>query len=655
MEEFFYYKVLIPVPTCDILSYKSTNEFSVGDRVLVPVRSRQITGIIFEIIEKPNFECKEILHKYNDPKPLFSKEYIQFLIQMSNYYVNPLGLVLEGVTSEKVLNSEIIPIESIEENPTIKKEDIILTEKQQEIYESINIEGYSCNLIHGITGSGKTEIYQKLASDVIEKGKQVLYIVPEISLTPQLIDRLAIRLGFIPTIYHSKLTKKQREHNFLSFSYNISKFMIGARSALFVPAQNIGLIIVDEEHESTYKQDNAPSYHLRDMAVLYASILKIPIILGSATPSVESMYNARIGKYNYFELLERPNNATLPTIKIIDMKNTDLYGGLITEEIYTELSNVVNKNEQAIIFLNRKGYSTYLYCEECGQVATCKNCSVSLVSFKSKKACSCRYCDTDYHKLVCSNCGSVNFSEYGAGTEKIEEFLEDLFPGKVLRIDNESMKSVKALSTTIKKFENKEANILVGTQLVAKGLHFPSVTFVGILGIDNILAIPDFRSYEKAYQLLIQVSGRAGRENLAGKVYIQTMNPENPVCQFLTNSDIDFYDWELSRREHAMYPPYSKLARLIFSHTKEFDTLNVAKIVYNNLNKTFFSNENIMFYYPKEAPIAKLINKFRFEILIKSESNKLLNNALYFALNVFEKNKKGAMIMKVDKDPYYLI
>lgn len=651
MANTFYYNVLVPIPAGGIFTYTSSEEINYGERVEVPFRSRNIVGIVLEKVDEPNFKCREIASKFNDPSPLFSTTYIEFLKQMANYYATSLGQVLEGVISDKLLNTQ--PME-LEDPEIVTAEDIQLTDKQDAIYKSINLDGYSTNLIYGITGSGKTEIYQKLAKDVIAKGKQVLYIVPEISLTPQLIDRLSLRLGFKPSIYHYKLTKKQREQHFLSFSYGKSMFMLGARSALFVPAKNIGLIIVDEEHENSFKQEPTPSYHLRDMAVLYGSILKIPVVLGSATPSVESMHNARIGKYKLFELLDRPNDATLPEINVIDMKNEDLYGGLITEEIYEQLSDVVKKNEQAIIFLNRKGYSTYLYCQECGQIATCKNCSISLVSYKSKKSSYCRYCDTNYPKLTCSNCGSSNFSEFGYGTEKVEEFLEDLFPGKVLRIDTESVKSIKELTKTIKKFENKEANILVGTQLIAKGLHFPSVTFVGILGLDNLLAIPDFRSVEKAYQLLVQVAGRAGRDKLAGKVYIQTMNPNNPVCHFILHTELDFYSYELERRQFAMYPPFMKLARLVFSHTKEQDVANVAKIVYEGVKDKYKKYNNFFIFHPKEAPLAKLQNKYRFDILIKSESNKLVNNALIDAQTIFDNKKIGAMRMKIDKDPYYM-
>ncbi len=430
--------------------------------------------------------------------------------------------------------------------------------------------------------------------------------------------------------------------------------MLGARSALFVPAKNIGLIIVDEEHEHSYKQDESPSYHLRDMAVMYGNILNIPIILGSATPSAESIYNAECGKYVLHSLLERPNNATLPKIEIIDMKTTNLIGSMIAEPIYDELSNIVKRDEQAIILLNRKGYSTYLYCQQCGALAECVNCSVGLVSFKSKNKSLCRYCNTEYNILTCSVCGSKIFQEYGYGTEKIEEFLESMFPDKIIRIDTESVSSIKTLNKNLKRFENKEANILLGTQLIAKGLHFPEVTFVGVLGIDNLMALPDFRAMEKAYQLLVQVSGRAGREHLSGKVYIQTMNPEVPIFNMLDNTDLEFYKWELSRRNITQYPPFTKLARLIFSYINQEECYNTAKVTANTL-KSLKEAANLTIYGPKDATLAKLQNKYRYEILIKSSTNSDLNKALIIAQQIFNKCKKGAMRLKIDKDPYFMM
>ena len=646
-----FYNILLPVPTGGVYTYYSEGQLQIGERVVVPFTSREMTGVVLEKTTKPDFEYKEILMAYKEG-PMFSEKYLYFLKQMASYYTYPLGLVFSGVLSDKLLNTELNEnIENIKEHP---KKDITLTKQQLDIAESIGLSGYSCHLIQGITGSGKTEIYQEVAKKVMALGKQVLYLVPEISLTPQLIERLSFRLGVEPSVFHYKLTDKMRKKHFTDFVTGNSLFMIGARSALFIPAKNIGLIIVDEEHETSFKQDEAPSYHLRDMAVLYGNILNIPVILGSATPSIESLYNAETGKYILHTLKDRPNNAALPEVSIIDMKQHELIGSLIAEPIYEELSKVVSRNQQAIILLNRLGYSTYLYCKTCGKIAECLNCSVGLVSFKSKQKASCRYCDTDYSQLVCSNCGSTTFTEYGAGTEKVEEFIESMFPNKVIRIDTESMSSLKNLNKSLKRFENKEANILVGTQIVAKGLHFPEVTFVGILGIDNIIGLPDFRAVEKAYQLLVQVSGRAGREHLSGKVYIQTVDPNIPIFSMLNNSVEEFYKWEIKRRKSANYPPFTKIARLLISYISQEDCKNTAKILSHNL-KQVCNNEKVKILGPKDAALLKLHNKYRYDILIKAENNQELNKALIFAQQIFNKYKKGAMKLKIDKDPYFMM
>lgn len=645
-----YYNILLPVPTEGVYTYYSSGNIQIGERVVVPFGKRTLTGIVLEKTNKQEFECKEIIMCYNE-EPLFSQPYINFLKQISYYYACPLGLVLHGVLSDKLLNTEIVETDEIKKIP---KKEIVLTKKQKEIAESIDIYKYSCHLIKGITGSGKTEIYQNIANKVVNEGKQVLYIVPEISLTPQLIERMSARLGVTPSIFHYKLTDKLRKKHFIDFASGKSLFMLGARSALFIPAKNIGLIIVDEEHESSYKQDESPAYNLRDMAVLYGSILNIPVILGSATPSVESLYNAQIEKYILHELKDRPNSATLPEITTIDIKKYDMIGSLIAEPIYNKLSQVVENNQQAILLLNRLGYSTYMYCKQCGQVAVCLNCSVGLISSKSKHKIFCRYCDTEYHKLTCSVCGSTDFNESGAGTEKIEEFLDEMFPNKVIRIDTESTSSLKMLDKNLKRFEKKEANILIGTQLIAKGLHFPEVTFVGILGIDSIMALPDFRSMEKAYQLLVQVSGRAGREHLSGHVYIQTSNPETEIFSMINDTDSAFYNWEIKRRKITSYPPFTKLARLIFSYINQEECYETAKIVYSNL-KALFNNSNTKIYSLKDAFLSKLQNKYRYEILIKSNSNNEINKALIYAQQIFNKHKKGAMRLKIDKDPYFML
>lgn len=609
-------------------------------------------GIVENRCGKPDFPCKEILMRF-DEEPLFSEKWLDFIKKLSSYYAVSAGLALHGLISEKLLNIEDGNAEGISAPSYMPDENILLTPEQQKIAKALSVEGFSRHLLQGITGSGKTEVYLAAAKKIIEKGGQVLYIVPEISLTPQLTERIAERFGGAPMAFHSKLDMKKRSAAFISFARGLTNFLVGARSALFIPAKNLKLIIVDEEHEQSFKQEDAPPYHLRDMAVLYAEILKIPVVMGSATPSVESYHNALTGKYILHKLNERHKNASLPEIEITDVKNCDMIEGIISENLFDKISETVKKGEQAILFLNRKGYSTSLYCSSCGEPALCSNCSVSLVYFKYKNACSCRYCGTDYKHLKCPHCGGEDFREHGAGTEKVAEFMESMFPGKVVRMDMENSASVKLLTENLKKFENKEASILVGTQLVAKGLHFPSVTLVGVLGIDNILAMPDFRSLERTYQILVQVSGRAGRETLPGKVYIQTATPEAPVFQFVKNGlSEDFYEYEIERRKAVAYPPYGKLARLLITYSDMEKCRAAAKEIAFCLRKNF---PELKVLGPADAEILKIKNKFRISILLKSPGHGLISRAIIYAKERFENIKTGSMMMKTDKDPYFLM
>lgn len=643
-----YYNVLLPIPKNGIYTYSSEGSHEAGERVIVPLGKREVTGIIIEPCQKPEFNCRDILLCYNEER-LFSEKWLTFIRKLADYYCVPMGLALHGVLSDKLLNLEEAPPF---EKKSIPKNDIELTSIQKDIVAKINTDGFSRHLLWGITGSGKTEIYLEIAKNVIAKGKQVLYLVPEISLTPQLTERIAKRFGYTPPSFHSKLNLKKRETAFLSFARGETDFLIGARSALFVPAKNLGLIIVDEEHEQSFKQEESPPYHLRDMAVLYGNILNIPVIMGSATPSAESIHNVKSDKYILHTMHERPQNAALPEISIIDLKHCETIEGIISEPLYDKLHETVKRGEQAILFLNRKGYSTSLFCRKCGEPVMCPNCSVGLVYFKSRNSCSCRYCGGEYKHIICSCCGGNDFIEWGSGTEKVAEFTESMFPGKVLRIDMDNSSAMGRLSAALKAFEKKEAQILVGTQLVAKGLHFPSVTLVGVLGIDNLLAMPDFRAAERAYQLLVQVSGRAGREELKGNVYIQTMNPESPVLKYVeTGNSKSFYEYELQKRQAAMLPPFSKMARLLITHSDKEKCRNASRIVAAEIKNNI---QDAVVLGPIDADIAKIKNRHRISILLKSPTNLALNNAIMIAYNSFEKVKYGSMMMKVDKDPYIM-
>ena len=433
-----YYNILLPVPTEGVYTYYSEGNLHAGERVIVPFGKRDMTGIVIGVTEKPDFECKEITMCYNE-SPLFSENYIKFLKNMSSYYTVPLGLVFHGVISEKILNVEIDNQENVKSHPV---KNITLTDEQQKISDSININSYSCHLIKGITGSGKTEIYQDVAKKVINAGKQVLYIVPEISLTPQLIERLAYRLGVEPSIYHYKLTDKLRKKHFIDFATGSSKFMLGARSALFVPAKDLGLIIIDEEHDSSYKQTMPnPRYHARDVAKKLCELYGARLILGSATPSIESYYEA-INTNSLFILKERYNNALLPKVVVIDMREerAEKNYTLFSKTLQKNVKETVEKGEQVIFLINRRGFASYTQCLECGTVLECPKCAIPLIYHNQTNSYKCHYCNYEIINPKCPKCDSEALEHFGLGSEKVELSAKKMFPDyRIERLDSDSL------------------------------------------------------------------------------------------------------------------------------------------------------------------------------------------------------------------------
>lgn len=402
---------------------------------------RTLTGIILrENTAPPDPKIKyRPINTVLDTIPTFHEDYLNLLTKISEYYCAPLGGVLKGVISEQIYASERL-------EPEVKsfaRQELTLNEAQIPVYENIYKildKGFSTHLVHGVTGSGKTEIFVELATKVIASGKQVLYLVPEISLTPQMEDRLSKRIGFEVRSYHSKKkTPKKRKEAFWSFVNGSMRMMLGARSALFVPAAEIGMIIVDEEHESSYKQEEIPSYQLRDMAVLYGKILNIPVILSSATPSLESWHNAQTGRYVYHSIPCRPD-ADMPDIEIVDMKSVEPIGGVLSQRLYDAIYEAIQNKEQVILLINRKGYSHTLYCRKCGNILNCSNCSVAITYYKSSSVCKCNYCAQEVHRPKCHHCGSDDIADYGVGTEKAAEVLESVFEKQILRLDTENVK-----------------------------------------------------------------------------------------------------------------------------------------------------------------------------------------------------------------------
>jgi len=649
----YYYDVILPVIPKGIYTYSFSLEIQPGMRVKVSFGSRIEYGIVLRenISIDPQIRYKPVISVLDD-YPVFSENYLKMILKMSRYYLNHEGITLKGIVARSLLASEKKDVESEIYNCS---EYLKLTKIQDSIYKSITgiiDKGFSTNLLHGITGSGKTEIYIELIKECLKRDKQAFYIVPEISLTPQIVERLSKRLGFSVPVYHSRLTPKQKEKVFWGVNSGVFPLVIGARSTLFIPSKDIGLIIVDEEHESSFKQEEAPSYHLRDMAVMYGDILGIPVVLGSATPSLESYFNAVNGKYNYFYLNKRFNDKDLPHIDLLDMKNTDVLDNLLSTHLYDKIYEKINKGEQVLLLLNKKGYAKHLICKTCGKNLDCLNCSISLTYYKSSDVAKCSYCGERYRFFKCGECGGTDFLDFGHGTEKATEILEKLFGDVIVRLDTDAVTSHKKLSRILDDFYSGKYKIMVGTQLIAKGFNFPNVTLVGVINIDNLLALPDFRANERAYQLLNQVAGRAGRFIKEGEVLIQTYDPDMPVFQLLNKNSEEFYRFELNRRSELKYPPFSRILRITVSDTVDKKAKDMIDLIYDNLVKL---NKDTDILGPSPASVFKIKNRYRYSLILKSNEVKHIQRSGHLANDIYTKYKKGNTRMKLDVDPYFFM
>ena len=486
-------------------------------------------------------------------------------------------------------------------------------------------------LLHGVTASGKTQIYIQLIEEYIKLGKQVLYLLPEIALTSQIIRRLQLYFGNKIGIYHSKFNANERVEIWNKVKNGEMKAVLGARSSLLLPFCNLGLIIADEEHDGSYKQhDPAPRYHARDSAIYYAGLFQAKVLLGSATPSIESYYNCQQNKYSLVNLSERYGDAVLPKMELADFKNrVETTNGItvFTETMLKSMEKTLQENKQIILFQNRRGYSPYLICDTCGWIPHCEHCDVTLTYHKSKHKLSCHYCGSTYPVVSsCAACGSHHFIQKNFGTEKIEEQVLEFFPdAKVARMDYDSVKGKNAHDALIKQFEQQRIDILVGTQMVVKGLDFEHVNLVGIVDADGILNFTDFRVNERAFQLMEQVSGRAGRKNADGKVIIQVSNLKHPILQFVkAHNYFELYSFEIDNRKQFGYPPFTRLIRINFKH-KEKHIAEEAANVFSNGIKAQFGN---YLMGPSQPVVDRVRNQYIWEILLKlPKDNRLIHQS----------------------------
>ncbi|MFN4234756.1 MAG: primosomal protein N' [Bacteroidia bacterium] len=607
----------------------------------------------FDKLEKKAPKQLEVLMAYIHHSKCFSENPIEIKKSFLNESVEGADAAIKSLVKKNILELYEVETGRLKQDESITTANIIFSEHQQKAFDEIkkSFTEKDIVLLHGVTSSGKTEIYIRLIEEVLQQGKQVLYLLPEIALTAQIINRLQKHFGKNVGVYHSKYNENERVeiwNNVLAQANNSIyaqqepyKVILGARSALFLPYSNLGLVIVDEEHESSFKQfDPAPRYHARDAALVLASIHKAKTLLGSATPAIETYFNAQSGKYGLVELFQRYGGIQMPEILIADIKDNTRkkkMHGIFTELLFQAIGEALENKQQIILFQNRRGYAPIYQCQTCGWIPMCKSCDVSLTYHKHQHKLICHYCG--YNESVpkkCGACGSNDIRMKGFGTERIEDEISLLFPNaRVARLDLDTSRTKNAHKQIINDLEDQRIDILVGTQMVTKGLDFDNVALVGILNADSLLNYPDFRSFERSYQLMAQVAGRAGRKNKRGKVIIQTWQPQHPIIQqVVDNNYLGMYTSELHQRLEFKYPPYYKLIQLTLKH-KEIEPLNEAsKFLADKLKEKF--GKRVL--GPEFPAIARIRNLYLKNILIKIEreaSTKQAKNVIQELIDEF--------------------
>lgn len=621
-------------------------------------------------------KIKNQITDYNDYDIyiMLNKSEEEILEYIKNHRQSSKTKILTDLLRKEKLNKKEVNANSLRE---LKKLDLVKEEKvikknnynrniindnkkfnndQKEAYKKI-LNAFNTSktfLLYGVTGSGKTLIYINLIKEVIRANKTALLLVPEISLTEQIISIFYDNFGSNVAILHSALSNKEKYQEYLKILNNEVKIVIGTRSAVFAPLKNIGLIIIDEAHSDTYKQDNTPRYHAKDIALKRSEYHNCPLILGSATPSLEDMARAIKGVYELITLKNRANNLPMPSVFIIDMKEEQQKRNfIISESLDKEIKNTLKRKEQVILLLNRRGFSTFISCSNCGFTYKCPNCEVSLTYHKKANTLRCHYCG--YTKIkddICPKCHEKSLNYIGIGTEKLEEIISNKYhQAKVLRMDADTTTKKGAHDKIIKSFKNLEYNVLIGTQMISKGLDFPKCTLVGIINADDSLNIPDFRSNEKTFSLLNQASGRAGRSKIQGQVIIQTFNPDNDTIKALKDHDYDtFFKKEMQIRKILKYPPYYYLANIKIASKSYDEAKNEANKIKIYLEKNL--DESSIILGPSTASNFKRNNIYRFSITIKYRFDNKLKRAIKALDEIYATNKK--VFLEVDINPLHI-
>lgn len=598
---------------------------------------------------------------------LKAKEYLSKQRKNATSIIGAINYILEnGSASQTILNKKFNPssIKKLIDDNIIKtseeivrrtpyksvsteiKDDIILTKTQQEVVDRITSEN-NIYLLHGVTGSGKTEVYMHCMQKILASGKTGIMLVPEISLTPQVLMNFRSRFGDKVAILHSGLSAGERFDEWERILFGEAKIVIGARSAIFAPLKNIGLIVIDEEHDSSYNSDSNPRYSTIEVAKERARLSNCSLVLGSATPSLISYHSAMTHEYQLLEMKERINKKELPPLKIIDMGNEIRNGnnGIFSTALKEALTKTINEGNQAMLFINRRGFASFLMCKKCGFVAKCADCDVSLVLHKHENALKCHYCGNRYKVFTeCPQCGNKDLSTGAVGTERVVHELKTLIPNvTVSRMDNDTTKTKDSHLKILSDFRSGKTQVLVGTQMIAKGHDFPSVTLVGIIDADVSLYQSSYTASEQTFELITQVAGRAGRADKAGEIYLQTYVPRHYTYKLASYYDYPaFYKKEINLRQVTMYPPFTKIIRILFTHSDENIAKETTKVYYDEVKKLQQQyNGEFVYLGVMKSPIGRIQNKFRLQVLmrIKPEKADEITNELFNIADNMDKNK----------------
>ncbi len=661
----FYAKVLLDLPVEGPFDYAVPEDIrtkvEIGKRVWVSFGTRKLIGYIIDITDTTSFKNIKPILEVVDEEPILSREMLKLTKMISEKYLCSWGNAISAAVPSGLKKgrtfirprkeddfSHISPTRNFK--PTHQQKNAL-----DKINSSINNKSNDVFLLHGITGSGKTEVYLQVIVNVIKQNRGCIVLVPEISLTPQAVERFKSRFRDEVALFHSRLTQGQKYGEWKKIKEGRCRIVVGARSAIFSPVKDLGLIIVDEEHDTSYKQQDIPRYNAVDAAVMRAALNSACVILGSATPSLESYLNAKEGHYKLIELTERIEKRPLPKVKILDMRHElierkrkrIIFSRLLMEHMEKTLEN----GEQVMLFLNRRGFSTYANCKKCGYVVKCPKCNVALNYHSDKKVFLCHYCDFQKeHTNICPSCKESYLDYSGFGTQRVESELHRYFPSiKVSRMDTDSTKKRGSHDDILKDFAERKTKVLVGTQMITKGHDFPMVTLVGVVLADTALNLPDFRAGERTFQLLTQVAGRAGRGSYSGEVVIQTYVPSHYTIQCAINHDYkDFYKKETALRKELNLPPFSSMVCITLRSFKEERALKCAELLAMHLSRKGLPGL-IEQTGPCKAVLYKLRRQYRWNIILKAKNIERFSRELKASLKKFK--KLHGVTLAVDVDP----